>query len=111
MLLEKLAEFPVELEARNRAADKYNQELKDKYQTPKVPEGYVSSWAQYTLLAEDRDAQMAHYKEQGIPTMVYYGTCMHQQTAFKQLGYTDADFPVASRLAKQVFSLPMHPYL
>lgn len=111
ILLEKLAEFPVELKARNQAADKYTQELQQQYKTPVVPEGYTSSWAQYTLLSDDRDAEMAKYKEQGIPTMVYYGTCMHQQTAFKELGYTDADFPIASRLCKQVFSLPMHPYL
>lgn len=111
ILIEKLAEFPTELIARNNAAAKYNEQLKDTYTTPKVPAGYVSSWAQYTLLAEDRDAEMAKYKAQGIPTMVYYGTCMHQQTAFKHLGYSDADFPVASRLCKQVFSLPMHPYL
>ena len=111
VLLEKLAEFPTELEARNRAADKYNEELKGKYKTPQVPVGYVSSWAQYTLVSDDRDAEMAKYKERGIPTVIYYGTCMHQQTAFKHLGHTDSDFPVASRLAKQVFSLPMHPYL
>ena len=111
ILLEKLAEFPVELQARNKVAEKYTSELKGTYKTPHVPEGYLSSWAQYTLVAENRDAEMAKYKEQGIPTMVYYGTCMHQQTAFKELGYTDQDFPIASRLCKQVFSLPMHPYL
>ena len=111
ILLEKLAEFPTELKARNAAAEKYTAELQDVYKTPVVPEGYVSSWAQYTLVSPKRDSEMAKYKEQGIPTMVYYGTCMHQQTAFKELGYTDADFPIASRLSKQVFSLPMHPYL
>ena len=111
VLLEKLAVFPMELDARNKAAQKYNTELAGSYKTPQVPEGFVSSWAQYTLVADNREAEMAKYKEKGIPTMVYYGTCMHQQTAFKQLGYSDQDFPVASRLAKQVFSLPMHPYL
>ncbi|WP_105265350.1 DegT/DnrJ/EryC1/StrS family aminotransferase [Pseudoalteromonas sp. T1lg76] len=111
ILLEKLAEFPTELKARNRAADKYSRELAGKYKIPVVPEGYVSSWAQYTLVSDDRDAEMANYKEQGVPTMVYYGTCMHQQTAFKELGYTDENFPIASRLASQVFSLPMHGYM
>lgn len=111
ILLEKLAEFPIELKARNQAAARYTTELQDKYKTPVVPEGYLSSWAQYTLVSESRDEEMAKYKQRGIPTVVYYGTCMHQQTAFKHLGYTDNDFPVASRLAKQVFSLPMHPYL
>lgn len=110
VLLEKLAEFPAELINRNKAADSYEKTLSDKYQTPKVPKGYVSSWAQYTLVSANRDAEMAAYKEQGIPTMIYYGTCMHEQTAFSQLGYQTGDFPIAEKMAKSVFSLPMHGY-
>lgn len=111
ILLEKLAAFPDELVARAKVADRYNRELADKFITPFLPAGYTSSWAQYTVISEDRDADMANYKAQGIPTMIYYGTCMHQQTAFAGFGHSDSDFPVASRLAKQVFSLPMHPYI
>lgn len=111
ILLEKLAEFPQELINRNKSAAKYESELCNKYNTPKVPVGYTSSWAQYTLVDAKRDEIMAEYKAKGIPTMIYYATCMHQQTAFKELGYQEGDFPVAERLAKQVFSLPMHPYL
>lgn len=111
ILLEKLSEFPIELIARNNAAREYDKKLAGKHLTPVVPDGFLSSWAQYTVVSENRDAEMAAYKELGIPTMVYYGTCMHQQTAFRNLGYTDNDFPVASRLAKQVFSLPMHGYM
>ncbi|WP_345882559.1 DegT/DnrJ/EryC1/StrS family aminotransferase [Shewanella algae] len=111
VLLEKLAQFPTELRNRNIAAEQYHTQLNGKYKTPVVPEGYISSWAQYTLQAEDRDAEMDVYKAQGIPTMVYYGTCMHEQTAFAALGYQAGDFPVAESLAKSVFSLPMHGYL
>jgi dTDP-4-amino-4,6-dideoxygalactose transaminase len=111
ILLEKLAAFPQELIARNRSAAKYTQELNGTYKTPLVPEGYVSSWAQYTLVAPDRDAEIAAYQAKGIPSMVYYRTCMHQQAAFKALGYQEGDFPVAERLANSVFSLPMHGYL
>ena len=111
ILLEKLAEFPTELMNRNKAADNYEKTLSDKYQTPQVPEGYISSWAQYTLVSTNRDADMAAYKAQGIPTMIYYGTCMHQQTIFNDLGYKDGDLPTAEKLAKRVFSLPMHGYL
>ena len=111
ILLEKLTEFPTELINRNKAADNYENTLAGKYKTPQVPKGYISSWAQYTLVSDNRDVEMAKYKAQGIPTMIYYGTCMHQQTAFKQLGHTDEAFPVASKLAGSVFSLPMHPYL
>ena len=111
ILLEKLAAFPDELRQRNRAAKNYETALAGRYQTPVTPDGYLSSWAQYTLVDENRDAIMADYKTKGVPTVIYYGTCMHQQTAFKDLEYSDTEFPVASRLARQVFSLPMHGYL
>lgn len=111
ILLEKLAEFPVELINRNKAADNYEAILSGKHKTPKVPKGYVSSWAQYTVLSKNRVADMAAYKERNIPTMIYYRTCMHQQTAFDRLGYKLGDFPVAEKLAREVFSLPMHGYL
>ena len=111
ILLEKLAEFPQELINRNNAAANYEKKLASFYKTPQVPTGYQSSWAQYTLLSENREQAMAEYKAQGIPTVIYYGTCMHQQTAFTDLGYSNGDFPIAEKLCKQVFSLPMHPYL
>ena len=111
VLLEKLAEFPQELINRNKVAEQYEAELGANFNTPKIPEGYVSSWAQYTLIADDRDEIMVKYKEQGVPIMIYYCTCMHQQTAFIGLEYENGDFPVAEKLALTVFSLPMHPYM
>jgi dTDP-4-amino-4,6-dideoxygalactose transaminase len=111
ILLEKLAEFPNELINRNKAASSYEKALAGKFKTPEVPEGYISSWAQYTLVSDNRDDAMAQYKAQGVPTMIYYGTCMHQQTAFNDLGQQNLEFPIAERLAKSVFSLPMHGYL
>ena len=111
ILLEKLAEFPTELINRNKAADDYERTLAGKYKTPLVPEGYISSWAQYTLVSNNRDGEMDKFKAQGIPTMIYYGTCMHGQTAFNMLGYQKGDLPVAEKLASQVFSLPMSGYV
>lgn len=111
ILLEKLAVFPQEIINRNKVAAKYTKELSSLYITPTVSAGYVSSWAQYTVLASNRTQAMASYKAKGIPTMIYYGKCMHEQTAFAHLNYSVGDFPIAERLAKEVFSLPMHPYL
>lgn len=114
VLLEKLAEFPQELINRNKVANKYEAELGEKFNTPQVPDNYVSSWAQYTLVApstEQRTEIMAHLKDQDVPSVIYYGTCMHEQTALNDLGYTIGDFPVAEKMAKRVFSLPMHPYM
>jgi dTDP-4-amino-4,6-dideoxygalactose transaminase len=111
ILLEKLIEFPFELQQRNIFAQQYSEKYGELFKTPDIPEGYLSSWAQYTLRSQTRVTDMAAFKEQGIPTVIYYGTCMHQQTAFKHLSHTDIDLPKASMLAREVFSLPMHPYL
>lgn len=111
ILLEKFVVFPQELVNRNRIAERYEVELNDIYTTPQTPKGYMSSWAQYTIMDDNRDTVIIHCKSKGIPTTIYYGTCMHLQTAFEYLGYSKGDFPVAERLAKKVFSIPIHPYL
>ena len=111
ILLEKLAEFPQELINRNKAAKEYEQKLSKKFNTPRVPHGYVSAWAQYTVVSENREQHMVLLKKQDVPSVIYYGTCMHQQTAFKMLNYKEGDFPTAEKLANSVFSLPMHPYM
>ena len=103
-----------ELESVNRAAKLYDEYLGNAVKTPVVPEGFYSSWAQYTLILDSKE-QRTHLqkelKEQGIPTMVYYPKPMHLQGAFADLGYKKGDFPVAESLCERVLSLPMHPYL
>ena len=54
---------------------------------------------------------MAQYKETGVPTVIYYSKCMHEQSAYQSLGYKSGAFPNAETLSKTVFSLPMHGYL
>lgn len=103
-----------ELESVNRAAKLYDEYLGNVVKTPVVPEGFYSSWAQYTLILDSKE-QRTHLqkelKEQGIPTMVYYPKPMHLQGAFADLGYKKGDFPVAESLCERVLSLPMHSYL
>jgi len=111
ILLEKLAAFPQELINRNAVAAHYESIYSEQFVTPKLPEGYNSSWAQYTLIADDRDKAMSDFKAKGIPTMVYYRTCLHEQTAFKHLSYAMNDLPNSASLSRTVFSLPMHPYM
>ena len=104
-----------ELEAVNRAAALYTSLLSDVVITPTIPEGYQSSWAQYTIrLAsrEQRDALQQHLKSLDIPSMVYYPTPMHAQTAFAGLSPSmESDCGSSSLLSTTVLSLPMHPYL
>ncbi len=102
-----------ELEAVNNAARMYTERLAGKVVTPVVPEGFYSSWAQYTIQLpsrEKRDALQAALKAQDIPTMIYYPRGMHQQGAFSALAY-NGECPNSERLCDTVLSLPMHPYL
>lgn len=103
-----------ELEDVNRVYRIYNEELEDIVETPVIPEGYYSSFAQYTIKLknkEQRDKLQAELKEQDIPSMIYYIKPMHKQGAFSYLGYDDQDFEVTNKLCDIVLSLPMHPYL
>jgi dTDP-4-amino-4,6-dideoxygalactose transaminase len=114
ILLEKLAAFPEELVRRNAIAERYRRELPNWLTAPHVPEGYVSSWAQYSVLAptrEDRPRLLAELAEAGVPTMIYYGRPLHLQTALQHLGRDGGDFPVSEDAALRIFSLPMSPYL
>ena len=81
---------------------------------PYRPQGFTSSWAQYTVQlpqGADREALQAKLRERGIPTMVYYPKPMHQQHALTGTESAAANCPVAERLCETVLSLPMHPYL
>ena len=102
-----------ELEAVNEAASAYTERLEG-LATPVIPEGFRSSWAQYTIRLENReqrDAVQTSLKAAGIPSMVYYPKPMHLQTAFVIPGLTGNLCPVATSLCDRVLSLPMHPYI
>ena len=103
-----------ELDAVNKVAANYTEKLKEKYVTPKVLEGFYSSWAQYTILVKDeeeRSCLMAKLKENGIPSMIYYPRGLHQQKAYECMKLNDEYYPNTVEASKRVLSLPMHPYL
>lgn len=103
-----------ELEDVNRIYQLYQTELKGLVETPLIPEGYYSSFAQYTIKLENRtmrDALQARLKAEGIPSMIYYIKPMHKQDAFMHLHQKEAHFSVTNTLCDTVLSLPMHPYM
>ena len=111
VLLEKLEIFELEVLTKNLLADKYMQRFGDVFNLPIIPQGFRSSWAQFTVTTDNRESVVKQFDNNSIPTMIYYPKCLHQQTAFKALNINDDDLPVASTLAKTVLSLPMHAYL
>ena len=59
----------------------------------------------------DRDALVEHLNEKNIPCGVYYPIPLHNQKAYKDSRYNEADFKVTNQLVKEVISLPMHTEL
>lgn len=103
-----------ELDDVNKVARSYTEKLKDTVKTPIIPDGYYSSWAQYTIQLESkeqRDALQETLREKGIPTMIYYPKPMHRQSAFSNLICLKCDTSTTERLCERILSLPIHPYL
>ena len=103
-----------ELEDVNRVYELYNERLNGIVETPFIPDGFYSSFAQYTIKLKNKDQRnglQAKLKEHGIPSMIYYVKPMHKQEAFSYLEFNEKDFESTNNLCDTVLSLPMHPYL
>ncbi len=115
ILLPKLKAFrEYELDDRNKFAKMYEEKLKDLIKVPVVLDGFVSSWAQYTLICdsnEQRQFLQEELKKIGIPTMVYYPKPLHKQKVYEGYNFNLEDLKVSEELAEKVLSIPMHPYL
>jgi dTDP-4-amino-4,6-dideoxygalactose transaminase len=111
ILLEKLSIFENELASRDRIAARYGHALGGDLTTPKLARGYRSSFAQYTVRHPDRDRLMTALKSEGIPSVIYYPRPLNRQAGYRQFPVAPAGVPVSERLSREVFSLPMHPYL
>ena len=114
ILIEKLAIYADEIDARQKVAERYSAALADRFETPYIPEGLTSIWAQYTLKtasSEERDALQARAKEAGVPTAVYYPVPLHRQNAYRDFPADPAGLALSEELSARVVSLPMHPYL
>ena len=115
ILLEKFNIFEDELISRNTIADYYKNNINSNFITPPfIPKNYTSSWAQFSLLANnesERKRILNEFSLQKIPTAIFYSIPLHLQKVFKNLNYKKNSFPVAEKISNKIFSIPMHPYL
>ncbi len=110
VLLAKLPGFERELDDRARIAARYSERLRDACAVPSISPGNRHVFAQYTIRVPDRDALRRALAEAGIPTAVYYPKCLHQQPVFAGR-VRRSELVECERAAREVVSLPMHPYL
>ena len=110
VLLGKLAVFDDEMARRQEIAARYSTKLSHAGITgvPQIAAGNISAWAQYTIKVTDRDLVQARLNSSGIPTVVHYPVPLNRQPAVAD---SAAYLPVGDRVAGEVMSLPMHPYM
>ncbi len=91
----------------------YNKHLQgiQQIKTPAVRPGSKHTYHLYVILAEKRNELMGFLKQQQIETFIHYPTALPNLPAYKYLGHTPEDFPVATALQSQILSLPMYPEL
>ena len=65
----------------------------------------------YVIQSHNRQSLVSHLKARDIVTAIQYPLAIHQQAAYANLGYRDDDLPVASKLAREILSLPLYPEL
>ena len=115
VLLAKLDIFDSEVASRQEVARQYTELLNrsaPQLKTPFIPEQYKSAWAQYSVLSDNNRQQIQEVlKKQNIPSMIYYPIPLHLQGAYRHLDYQPGMFPTSEKIARQILSLPMHPYL
>ncbi|BDX00668.1 DegT/DnrJ/EryC1/StrS family aminotransferase [Maricaulis maris] len=109
ILLAKLEVFREEIEMRQRVADAYAAGFGNAVKLPHIIAGAQSTWAQYTVEVEDRDAFRAHLAEQGVPTAIYYPIPLHMHEPYAGYPRAPGGLPATEAAANRVVSLPMHP--
>lgn len=83
---------------------------------PKVARGATHAFNLFTIrlvpdvLRISRDEFQEALARRGVETAVHYPLPLHRQPIFRGCG-ADEDFPVSTRLAETVLSLPVHPGL
>jgi dTDP-4-amino-4,6-dideoxygalactose transaminase len=109
----KLKYLPAWNESRRQKADLYNKLLEkvDGIIPPHEPKWAKPVYHLYIIRIRQRDALQHFLSERGITTGLHYPIPLHLQKAYKGLGYKEGDYPISERVAQEILSLPIYPYL
>jgi dTDP-4-amino-4,6-dideoxygalactose transaminase len=78
---------------------------------PEEVRGAHHVWHQYVIRTSRRDEMREYLSARKIGSEIYYPVPLHLQTALKNLGYREGDFPESERAAREVLALPIFPEL
>ncbi|HBH60781.1 MAG TPA: erythromycin biosynthesis sensory transduction protein eryC1 [Nitrospiraceae bacterium] len=97
---------------RRDIADSYNQHIINKAITKPVEVSYGKHvFHLYVIRHPERDRLQAYLQNNDVQTVIHYPLPIHLQEAYKDLGYSQGDFPVAEKVAEEILSLPIFPQL
>lgn len=78
---------------------------------PQVPDWATPSWHLFAIRHPQRDALQRVLTEASIGCLIHYPIPPHKQQAYADAGWPPDAFPLASRMADTLLSLPMAPQL
>jgi|TARA_B110000879_G_scaffold25233_1_gene33944 dTDP-4-amino-4,6-dideoxygalactose transaminase len=112
----KLKELDQYIQNRQKAANYYDQNLKELNQLTLPYRSMESNhvFHQYTLKLNEnikRDELIEFLANKNIPAMVYYPVPAHHQKMFSEIPNSHTNMKVTNELSSRVFSLPMHTEL
>jgi dTDP-4-amino-4,6-dideoxygalactose transaminase len=104
--LKRLEEYIIK---RREIASIYKEELEGlvEFQEEKNYMRHVYSY--FVIRTEKRDELKSFLEKNGIETIIHYPIPIHKQRAYKE--YNSISLPISERVARQVLSLPIHPYM
>lgn len=92
-------------------AESYSRQLRDLVVTPFVPTWADPVWHLFVVRHPQRALLQQHLQKSGIDTLIHYPIPPHKQEAYRSNAFPAHAFPLASRVADEVVSLPMGPHL
>lgn len=96
---------------RKRTADAYFSGLADSgLVLPHVPNWAEPVWHLFVVRSSKRDALQSALAKAGVGTLVHYPIPPHRQQAYAEMSSSEDRFPLATRLADEVLSLPIGPH-
>ena len=108
----KLPHLEAWTEGRRKNAQQYHSLLSENVVKPIEREGFRHVFHLYVIQHDDRDGLMAKLKEAQIDTAVHYPIPLPLMPCYtSRFHHTEADYPVAARLANRILSLPMYAEL
>jgi len=78
---------------------------------PQVPIWAEPVWHLFVVRHQQRDALQKCLGAAGIGTLIHYPIPPHRQQAYSGAGFASDAFPLATRMAGEVLSLPIGPHL